>query len=128
MASFATDGKVCIEREIEVLPLEVDDLLTRFDVVETSKWISRNNFLKVCVCYQIERFQSLTDAVINKAQFKTNSSCVWWRISTNLYSLFYQVCLQFPDELLSVSAQVYEEIKKRVDVDLYILGDTSYAR
>lgn len=49
MASFATDGKVCIEREIEVLPLEVDDLLTRFDVVETSKWISRNNFLKVCV-------------------------------------------------------------------------------
>ncbi|KAL0901962.1 hypothetical protein ABMA27_007105 [Loxostege sticticalis] len=83
MASFATDGKVCIEREIEVSPLEVDDLLTRFDVVETSKWISRNNFLKVC--------------------------------------------LQFPDELLSVSAQVYEEIKKRVDVDLYILGDTSYA-
>lgn len=39
-----------------------------------------------------------------------------------------QVCLQFPDELLGVSAIIYEEIKKRAEVDLYILGDTSYAR
>ncbi|CAG4950508.1 unnamed protein product [Parnassius apollo] len=49
-------------------------------------------------------------------------TCKW--ITENNFS---RVCLQFPDELLNMSAQIYEEIKKRIDVDLYILGDTSYA-
>lgn len=39
-----------------------------------------------------------------------------------------QVCLQFPDDLLGVSADIYEEIRNRTSADLYILGDTSYAR
>lgn len=39
-----------------------------------------------------------------------------------------QVCLQFPDDLLEVSCKVYKEIKDRIEVDLYIMGDTSYAR
>ncbi|XP_026731754.1 2-(3-amino-3-carboxypropyl)histidine synthase subunit 2 [Trichoplusia ni] len=85
MANFTTDGKLCIERELEISNIkeQFDDLISRFDIVETCQWITNNDF-------------------------KT-------------------VCLQFPDELLSVSAKIYEEIKKKVDVDLYILGDTSYA-
>lgn len=85
MANFTTDGKLCIERKLEVnrSEKEFDDLITRFDINETCRWITENNFLKVC--------------------------------------------LQFPDELLSVSTKIYEEIKKKVEVDLYILGDTSYA-
>jgi hypothetical protein len=47
MANFTTDSKICIEREIEILPAKVDDLLARFDVIETCKWISDNNFPKV---------------------------------------------------------------------------------
>lgn len=85
MANFTTDGKLCIERELEhkFIEKEFDDIITRFEIIETCKWIRDNNFLKVC--------------------------------------------LQFPDELLYVSAKIYEEIKKRQDVDVYILGDTSYA-
>ncbi|XP_049875970.1 2-(3-amino-3-carboxypropyl)histidine synthase subunit 2 [Pectinophora gossypiella] len=85
MANFTTDGKICIERELEITQgkKDFDDLVSRFDIIESCKWITENNFEKVC--------------------------------------------LQFPDELLPVSAKIYEEIKKRIDVDLYILGDTSYA-
>ncbi|KAJ8735243.1 hypothetical protein PYW07_006863 [Mythimna separata] len=85
MANFTTDGKLCIERELEIdtTVKQFDDLITRFDISETCQWITDNNFQKVC--------------------------------------------LQFPDELLGVSAKIYEEIKKNVEVDLYILGDTSYA-
>ncbi|XP_068626310.1 2-(3-amino-3-carboxypropyl)histidine synthase subunit 2 [Battus philenor] len=85
MANLTTDGKICIERSIEISNTKRNfgDIITYFDIPETCKWITDNNFTKVC--------------------------------------------LQFPDELLGVSAQIYEEIKKRADVDLYILGDTSYA-
>ncbi|XP_046961290.1 2-(3-amino-3-carboxypropyl)histidine synthase subunit 2 [Vanessa cardui] len=85
MANFTTDAKICIERDLEITPKEdvYDDLVTRFDIQETCKWITDNNYAKVC--------------------------------------------LQFPDELLNVSAAIYEEIKTRTNVDLYILGDTSYA-
>ncbi|XP_075992024.1 diphthamide biosynthesis 2 [Anticarsia gemmatalis] len=85
MANFTTDGKICIERELEINSTaeNFDDLETRFDINQTCKWITDNNYSKVC--------------------------------------------LQFPDELLPFSAKIYEEIKKKIDVDLYILGDTSYA-
>ncbi|XP_030029165.2 2-(3-amino-3-carboxypropyl)histidine synthase subunit 2 isoform X1 [Manduca sexta] len=56
------------------------------------------------------------------SRFDINETCQW--IRDNNYG---KVCLQFPDELLNVSAKIYEEIKKQIDVDLYILGDTSYA-
>lgn len=85
MTNFTTDAKICLEREVEVRDTydEIKDIRKQFDVDDTCKWISENNFERVC--------------------------------------------LQFPDELLGVSAKVYEEIKSNVDVDLYILGDTSYA-
>ncbi|XP_014358010.2 2-(3-amino-3-carboxypropyl)histidine synthase subunit 2 [Papilio machaon] len=85
MANFTIDGKICIERELEVVPSnrEFEDLISHLDVLKTCKWISDNNYSKVC--------------------------------------------LQFPDELLNVSAVIFEEIKNKCDVDLYILGDTSYA-
>ncbi|XP_039761502.1 2-(3-amino-3-carboxypropyl)histidine synthase subunit 2 [Pararge aegeria] len=85
MANFTTDGKICIEREIDAgkVELETNDLNERFKILETCKWITENNFNKVC--------------------------------------------LQFPDELLGVSADIYEEIRNRTSADLYILGDTSYA-
>ncbi|KPJ15380.1 Diphthamide biosynthesis protein 2 [Papilio machaon] len=85
MANFTIDGKICIERELGVVPTnrEFEDLISHFDVLKTCKWISDNNYSKVC--------------------------------------------LQFPDELLNVSAVIFEEIKNKCDVDLYILGDTSYA-
>lgn len=54
--------------------------------------------------------------------YEISRTCKW--IAENEFS---KVCLQFPDELLGVSVEVYEEIKKNLDVDLYILGDTSYA-
>lgn len=50
MANFATDGKICIEREIEARNVELatgDDLIPRFNVLETCKWITKNNFNKV---------------------------------------------------------------------------------
>ncbi|KPJ00308.1 Diphthamide biosynthesis protein 2 [Papilio xuthus] len=85
MANFTIDGKICIERELGVVPTnrEFEDFISYFDVLKTCKWISDNNYSKVC--------------------------------------------LQFPDELLNVSAVIFEEIKNICDVDLYILGDTSYA-
>ncbi|XP_061708330.1 2-(3-amino-3-carboxypropyl)histidine synthase subunit 2 [Cydia pomonella] len=85
MANFTTDGKICIEREIEVRNGDghIDDVVSQFDIIPTCKWIEDNKYERVC--------------------------------------------LQFPDELLGVSVKIYEEIKNRVDVDLYILGDTSYA-
>lgn len=113
MANFTTDGKICIERELDFIEIDhnLDDIVSRFDINETCKWIRDNNYLKVnndfyyllfCFCYV----------------------CLF------IYSqvLFPQVCLQFPDELLNVSAKIYEELKKQIDVDFYILGDTSYAR
>ncbi|KAL4713871.1 hypothetical protein ACJJTC_015525 [Scirpophaga incertulas] len=56
------------------------------------------------------------------SDFDIPETCLW--IKNNKFT---KVCLQFPDDLLSISTNIYEEIKKRVDVDLYILGDTSYA-
>lgn len=49
MANFTTDGKLCIERELEINSTEkqFDDMITRFDILETCKWITDNNFLKV---------------------------------------------------------------------------------
>lgn len=38
------------------------------------------------------------------------------------------MCLQFPDELLGISSKIYEELKRGTEADIYILGDTSYAR
>ncbi|XP_026492728.2 2-(3-amino-3-carboxypropyl)histidine synthase subunit 2 [Vanessa tameamea] len=85
MANFTTDAKICIERDLEITNKQhvYEDLITRFDILETCKWITDNNYAKVC--------------------------------------------LQFPDDLLNVSAAIYEEIKTRTNIDLYILGDTSYA-
>ncbi|XP_045446821.1 2-(3-amino-3-carboxypropyl)histidine synthase subunit 2 [Melitaea cinxia] len=85
MANFSTDGKLCIERELDVTntDLQFEDIITRFNIPETCRWITDNKYAKVC--------------------------------------------LQFPDDLLSVSAAIYHEIKERTNADLYILGDTSYA-
>lgn len=49
MANFTTDGKICIEREIEVneIDRDIDDIVSRFNLNETCKWIRNNNFLKV---------------------------------------------------------------------------------
>lgn len=49
MANFTTDGKICIERELEFIEIDhnFDDIVSRFDINETCKWISHNNFLKV---------------------------------------------------------------------------------
>lgn len=49
MANFTTDGKLCIERELDIDATEkqFDDLITRFDISETCQWITDNNFQKV---------------------------------------------------------------------------------
>lgn len=49
MANFTTDGKLCIEREIEIQSTDTqfEDLITRFDIIETCKWIKDNNFFTV---------------------------------------------------------------------------------
>lgn len=50
MANFTTDGKICIERELEVNDIDrrdFDDIVSRFDINETCKWIRDNNFLRV---------------------------------------------------------------------------------
>lgn len=52
MANFTTDGKLCIERQIEVARQEQDsDLLTRFDIHETCVWIKEKNLKKVSIYY-----------------------------------------------------------------------------
>ncbi|CAK1544384.1 unnamed protein product [Leptosia nina] len=57
-----------------------------------------------------------------RSRFHIYDTCNW--INTHKFT---KVCLQFPDELLSISSCIYEELKKETDSDLYILGDTSYA-
>ncbi|CAH2049897.1 unnamed protein product, partial [Iphiclides podalirius] len=76
---------------------------------------------KICIQRELEvtNTKEYKDIV---HEFDIEETCEW--IINNNYS---KVCLQFPDDLLPVSAKIYEEIKKRNDVDLYILGDTSYA-
>lgn len=41
------------------------------------------------------------------------------------YKLLEQVCLQFPDNLLSDSAKVALHLEKRIGQKVYILGDTT---
>ncbi|KAJ0182801.1 hypothetical protein K1T71_002170 [Dendrolimus kikuchii] len=78
---------------------------------------------KIC----IERQVKVAD--LNEGQcrdlltrFDVDETCIWIKENNHL-----KICLQFPDDLLGVSAKIYEEIKKQIDVDVYILGDTSYA-
>ena len=40
----------------------------------------------------------------------------------------YQVCLQFPDELLGDAAAVSEALTHHLGQLVYILGDTTYGR
>lgn len=47
MANLTTDGKICIERELKVDIKEYKDLVDEFDIEETCKWITKNNFSKV---------------------------------------------------------------------------------
>ncbi|XP_041975133.1 2-(3-amino-3-carboxypropyl)histidine synthase subunit 2 [Aricia agestis] len=55
MANLTTDGKICIERELEVTESkDFDDIISYFDVKETCKWISDNNFNKVCLQFPDE--------------------------------------------------------------------------
>ncbi|KAJ3967602.1 hypothetical protein EV361DRAFT_807008 [Lentinula raphanica] len=43
---------------------------------------------------------------------------------------FKRVALQFPDELLHDSVQIFRELKRKIgsDRELYVLADTSYGR
>ncbi|XP_053616766.1 2-(3-amino-3-carboxypropyl)histidine synthase subunit 2 [Plodia interpunctella] len=77
---------------------------------------------KICIDREVSLPNMEEHIVDVVTHFDVEKTCVW--ITENQ---FLKVCLQFPDELLGLSAKVYEEIKKRVEVDLYILGDTSYA-
>lgn len=50
MANFTTDGKLCIERELEVTKTkehEFDDLISHFNIIDTCKWITDNNYATV---------------------------------------------------------------------------------
>lgn len=49
MANFTTDGKLCIERELEVTQPDVihEDIVQKFDITETCKWISDHGYSKV---------------------------------------------------------------------------------
>lgn len=61
MANFTTDGKLCIERELEINSSEkdFDDLVTRFDISETCEWITENNFPKVNIMFPLLSITSL---------------------------------------------------------------------
>ncbi|CAH0405586.1 unnamed protein product [Chilo suppressalis] len=54
--------------------------------------------------------------------FDIEGTCKW--IADNKFT---KISLQFPDELLPASTIIYDELRKRIDADLYVLGDTSYA-
>ncbi|XP_013191994.2 2-(3-amino-3-carboxypropyl)histidine synthase subunit 2 [Amyelois transitella] len=77
---------------------------------------------KICIDREVSlaNVEENIDDIVE--HFDVDKTCTWIRDKD-----FLKVCLQFPDELLGVSAKIYEEIKKRVEVDLYIMGDTSYA-
>lgn len=49
MANFATDGKLCIDRELDVANTDrqFEDIVTRFNIPETCKWITDNKYAKV---------------------------------------------------------------------------------
>lgn len=49
MANFTTDAEICIKREIDVTNngLSLDDLVSRFDIIATCKWIQDNSYERV---------------------------------------------------------------------------------
>lgn len=52
MENFTTDGKICIEREINVQKIkehEITDLVSHFNIIDTCKWIIDNNYKKVVI-------------------------------------------------------------------------------
>lgn len=76
---------------------------------------------KICITREItvNKSEGYDDIITN---FDIKETCKWIERKK-----FAKVCLQFPDDLLEVSCKVYKEIKDRIEVDLYIMGDTSYA-
>ena len=82
MANFTTDGKLCIEREIEINSTEkqFDDLVSRFDISETCQWITDNNFQKVNIVVarlpSAYLFISLTRSFSNRFVFNFLMNCL----------------------------------------------------
>ncbi|CAG4988999.1 unnamed protein product [Colias eurytheme] len=77
---------------------------------------------QLCIERELELPNINNDFTDINTQFHISETCKW--INEHNYT---KVCLQFPDELLGLSASIYEELKKETTADLYILGDTSYA-
>lgn len=38
----------------------------------------------------------------------------------------FQVCLQFPDNLIAFSIDITQQLSQLVDSEVFVLGDTSY--
>ncbi|RVE47811.1 hypothetical protein evm_007566 [Chilo suppressalis] len=90
-----------------------------------------NRLILSCTCTQARDSKLCIDREIHIEQhdysdllltFDIEGTCKW--IADNKFT---KISLQFPDELLPASTIIYDELRKRIDADLYILGDTSYA-
>lgn len=104
---FSTSETLGLERNIEI-EKRVISFNQIFNVDEQNraiKWIKENDFNKVI---------ELT---------------LEWELYNQILLHFFigfQVCLQFPDDLLCHSTDVVTQLKNHVDATLFVLGDTSY--
>lgn len=85
MANFATDGQICIEREIQVTAAstEFGDFTARFDIGGTCKWITENNYLKVTTLYLFSLKLNIQISFFN---------LIARNISVSLLLFFYFLC------------------------------------
>ncbi|CAF4950164.1 unnamed protein product [Pieris macdunnoughi] len=56
MANLTTDGKLCIEREIDVQVIDNDEteITSRYLIADTCNWINSNKYTKVCLQFPDE--------------------------------------------------------------------------
>lgn len=101
-SAFSSNDLAVIERYIDPIAdgQAIQEIWNVTRCSECLDWISRNNFKRVR----------------NKACLK----------GERIIKMIFQVCLQFPDDLIKFSIEITEELSKLDECEVYVLGDTSY--
>lgn len=105
-SAFSSNDVDAIERNIDPVTdgQLIQEIWNEARCSECTAWITKNNFRKVNKSFQIR------EKVSNKATETTK----------------FQVCLQFPDNLIAFSIEITLELSRLVECEVFVLGDTSY--
>lgn len=101
-SAFSSNDAAAIERNIDTDTdrQSIQEIWNEARCSECSAWITKNNFKKVKRC-------DIRDSII-------------------VTRTFFQVCLQFPDNLIRFSIEITIELSQLVECEVFVLGDTSY--